>query len=187
MRPVGSAPFGRSPCFSLSQAARTTGDFGWLTGPSSFCKTMFSSVIQLDYKQTGRNWHYITKALAVKTRDLIRDFKIVKCRKKLPVSVRVYVSTGLWISGEQNWLLKASPEMTETLGKSGPLLTSQFRFCHCSQRHLFWILLGASQGPKRLAWGYVSLSPFFLYLFDNCEPVTGSLGSCRSLKLNPCL
>lgn len=86
---------------------------------------------------------------------------------------------GLW-----GWLLKASPEMAETLGGSGPPLRSLWFFCHCPEWHLVWILLRASAGSTHLTRGYTSLRPFLLYSSVNCEPVTGPLGFRRSLKLN---
>lgn len=74
--------------------------------------------------------------------------------------------------------------MAETLGGSCPPLRSLWFFCHCPEWHLVWILLRASAGSTHLTRGYTSLSPFLLYSSVNCEPVTGPLGFCRSLKLN---
>lgn len=103
MRPVGSASFS-------SQDHRRWCVTHWHV-PSS--KTRISRVIHLDSIKADRNWHYLTKALVVNTWDVIHDFKVlyypsnnVRWRKKVLTGTRVHMSTGLWVSGEEMWLLK---------------------------------------------------------------------------------
>lgn len=110
---MGSASLNRRTCFTVSSSWNHRRC--WVTHWHILsCKTRIYRVIQLASIKAGRNWHYMTKALAVNTWDIIHDFKVVYCpsnnvkwkKKNVLTGTSVHMSTGLCVSGEEKWLLK---------------------------------------------------------------------------------